>query len=252
MKTALYHLISASKPVISSYICRASRQQNSKKQSCHTQYRGSRSCPPVFESFHPFFILPALKLSSKSKTGTNPTRPPLSHFSLSLIPDCYALCTLAISIILNLCFVSVFFRERCINRLLIAHHFLFGRCKTVYQIGNHVDYLADAVLILDVDQTCLSVFNQKHRAGDILPLIPPMPPFLRESLPAPQLAPAPIPNDTSTSGIMIVSSIFVASPTTVFVVKTDSAPFHQGFHYRSNIVVFIFCHAMLPPSCAVF
>ena len=30
-----------------------------------------------------FFILPALKLSSKSKTGTNPARPPLSHVSLS-------------------------------------------------------------------------------------------------------------------------------------------------------------------------
>ena len=86
-------------------------------------------------------------------------------FRYPLIPDCYVLCTFAIFIILNLRFLSVFLRESCIHRFLIAHHFLFGCCKTVYQIGNHVDYLADAVLILDVDQACLSVFDQKHCAG---------------------------------------------------------------------------------------
>jgi penicillin-binding protein A len=61
--------------------------------------------------------------------------------------------------------------------------------------------------------------------GVILPPKPPAPDadFFSELLPAP----APTPKVTSTSGRMIVSPIFVASPTTVLVDNTVSIPFNR-------------------------
>ena len=80
-------------------------------------------------------------------------------------------------------------------------------------------------IILDIYQLGGTVFDTRTALGVILPPKPPAPDadFFSELLPAP----APTPKVTSTSGRMIVSPIFVASPTTVLVDNTVSIPFNR-------------------------
>ena len=78
--------------------------------------------------------------------------------------------------------------------------------------------------------------------GVIFPESPPAPP----SLPPLRLAPAPTPKLTSTRGTIMVSSIFVASPTTVFVDINAFAPLRRdSITELIPLLLSAICHFLL-------